>query len=75
MGREWITWHELRIPEECPNCGGKTFLIEGSKKVYFEALCKDGEVVGFHEEETEWQVAYGIFCKRCEEDLSKLAGF
>jgi len=79
MGREWINLDELKFPSKCPNCGGNRFLVEGARKVFFEAVYKvTKEGVKTEDDmntEIGWEVAYSVVCADCEEDLSDQVGF
>ncbi|RLE87711.1 MAG: hypothetical protein DRJ67_04115 [Thermoprotei archaeon] len=79
MGREWIHLDELELPEKCPRCGSRRFIVYGAKKVEYKEVYEvvGGEVRLVDSEQTdiEWEVAYGVECAECGEDLSELAGF
>jgi hypothetical protein len=81
MGRAWIDLDEVvnLLPKRCPNCGGHRFVIEGARKVEFEAVYEatDEGARRMSERDTgcEWEVAYGVACADCGEDLGELVGF
>jgi DNA-directed RNA polymerase subunit RPC12/RpoP len=78
MGRDWMYLDELKFPKKCPYCGGNRFVVEGAKKVEFEATFKVTEKGIETEDEQntdiEWKVAYGLICADCGEDLSEEVG-
>jgi len=79
MGKEWISLDELEFPSKCPKCGGNRFIVEGARKVEFEATYEvTGEGIKTLEDmnkDCEWEVAYSLICAKCGADLSSLVGF
>jgi len=79
MGKDYIHLDELNFPRVCPSCGSTKFLVEGAKKIYYTEwyeVTEDGvKLVDSSPYHVEWEVAYGIECANCGEDLSDLAGF
>ena len=79
MGRAWMHLDELKFPSKCPYCGGRRFRVEGARKVFFEAVYKvTGEGVDreeYMDTDVDWEVAYGLACEECGEDLSGEVGF
>ena len=79
MGREWMYLDELEFPSKCPNCGGRKFIVYGAKKIVYketyEVTDENIKLLNSEQEDVEWEVAYGIECAECGEDLSEYVGF
>ena len=62
-----------------PVLWGRRFRIEGARKLLFEAVYRATDKGLVREDDTntdiDWEVAYGLYCEECGEDLSELAGF
>jgi DNA-directed RNA polymerase subunit RPC12/RpoP len=78
MGEEWISLDELKFPEKCPYCGSRRFKVYGARKVEFEAVYEvtdEGiKTIDDQNVDCEYEVAYGLECDECGEDLSEEAG-
>ena len=79
MGREYIPLSEFEFPSKCPYCGGNEFVLEVGKKVIVEETYRvekeNIKKLKEDEDDIEWEVAYGIRCAKCGEDLSDYCGF
>jgi hypothetical protein len=79
MSGKWINLDDLEFPSRCPYCGGNRFVVEGARKLFFEATYRvTGESVELLDDvntDVDWEVAYSLECADCGRDLTEYVEF